>query len=561
MQRASRRTTDRRPSRAALVAPSAVVGAPSLSDVVKALGPSVAHLVGGGDGLDRDVSTLVLHDPLTDVRPVAAGFLLAIGVRPAGDGWRDLLASAIDRGYVCVAVKPSGVRRQELVDSVADSAIAVLALADEISWEQLVTLASSAMRHSYSAEPALGNTRLGDLFALANAVANTVGGATAIVDSRQSIIAYSTIEGQPIDETRRKSILGLRVPSRPATDSEYRAVHGASGVVAMSSSNSDFPRLAVPIRAGGELLGSVWVIDEQGSANEATKAELQQAAHIAALHLLQARTEAEVSDRRRGDMLSAVLDDAAMAVEAAAALGIPVSKDVRVVAIGIADRSVSGETAGAYHQTLELVILHCAAELGFSAATVRSDLVCLLLPVSPGDCDHAALTRLLSGIDVHARRSYGYRLVIGLGAAVPGLAAVGTSMVQAARVVRLMRRDLDSDGALDGGALIGFSEAFTAQLALLALAEHVGVLDDAAGSTVARMLEYDSANASDYVPTLTAFFNAHSNISEMAQLLHVHPNTCRYRMSRIGDVFGIDLEDRDSRLVLWLQLRLHELSG
>ena len=52
-------------------------------------------------------------------------------------------------------------------------------------------------------EAALGNTRLGDLFALANAVATTVGGATAIVDSRQSVIAYSAVEGQPIDETRR----------------------------------------------------------------------------------------------------------------------------------------------------------------------------------------------------------------------------------------------------------------------------------------------------------------------------------------------------------------------
>ena len=267
------------------------------------------------------MSTLILHDPLTEIRRVAAGFLLAIGVLPTGDAWRELLKTASARGYVCVAVKPSGVSAQQLRDSAADSELAVLSLADEISWEHLVTLASSAMRHSYFSEAALGNTRLGDLFALANAVATTVGGATAIVDSRQSVIAYSTVEGQPIDETRRKSILGLRVPSRPATDVEYRAVHGASGVVGFSASNCDYPRLAVPIRAGGELLGSVWVIDEKGAASEATKVELQHAADIAALHLLQARTEAEVSDRRRGDMLSAVLDDAAAASDAARTLG------------------------------------------------------------------------------------------------------------------------------------------------------------------------------------------------------------------------------------------------
>lgn len=535
-------------------------GAPSLASVVQALGPAVAHLV-GGNAADREISTLVLHDLLAEPRQVAAGLLLAIGIRPIGQAWQDLLTCASERGYLCVAVKPSGVPRHELAASAADGDIAVLALADEISWEQLVTLASSAMRHSYSPEPALANTRLGDLFTLANAVASTVGGATAIVDSRQCLIAYSTIDGQPVDETRRKSILGLRVPSRPATDREYRAVHGASGVVAMSSSNSDYPRLAIPIRAGGELLGSIWVIDESGAASDAAKAELQHAADIAALHLLQARTEAEVSDRRRGDMLSALLDDGSAAVEAAAALGIPASKSVRVVAIGIVDRPLPWEAVTAYHQTLELAILHCGAELGFSAATVRSDLVYLLVPVTADDGDRVALTRLLEGIDSHGRRSYGYRFVIGVGRAVPGLAEAGASMAQASSVVQLMMRDVEVAGPPSDRAAIGFGEDFTARLALVALAEHVAALDDATGRTLARMREYDKANASDYVLSLKAFFNAHGNISDMAQLLQVHANTCRYRLSRIASVFGVDLDDRDARLLLSLQLRLHELSS
>jgi sugar diacid utilization regulator len=534
------------------------VDAPILSGVIKALGPSVAHLVGGDDGIDRAVSTLILHDPLTEIRRVASGFLLAIGVLPTGDAWRELLKTASQSGYVCVAVKPSGVSPQQLRDSAAESELAVLSLADEISWEQFVMLASSAMRHSYSSQAALGNPRLGDLFALANAVATTVGGATAIVDSRQNVIAYSTVEGQPVDETRRKSILGLRVPSSPATDVEYRAVHGASGVIGLSASNSDYPRLAVPIRAGGELLGSVWVIDEKGAASEAMKVGLQHAVDIAALHLLQARTEARVTDRRRGDMLSAVLDDAATASGAARTLGLSVTREIRIVAISIADQSAG---ATAYHQILELAIVHCGSELGFSAATVRSDVLLLLLPVVSGERDHAALTRLLRGIDAHARRSYGYRLVIGLGGAVSGLAEAGKSMVQAEWVVRLLKRDLESHGMSGDEPLIGFSESFTARMALLTLSEHVGDLDEAAGNTIATMLEYDSRKASDYVPTLKAFFNAHGNISEMAQLLHVHANSCRYRMTRIADVFDIDLDDPDSRLVLWLQLRLHELCG
>jgi sugar diacid utilization regulator len=556
MQRVTRPPLDRAAQPSSSGAAGVTSAAPRLADVVKALGPSVAHLV-DTDTARRTVSTLVLHDPLSDVRAVTAGFLLVLGVRPEGDAWHHLLKTAADRGYVGVGVKPSGVPRHVLLDGAAASSVAVVALADEIPWEQLVALASSAMRHSYSTEPALANTRLGDLFALANAVATTVRGATAIVDARQSIIAYSTVEGQPIDDTRRNSILGLRVPSRPATDTEYRAVHGATGVVEMPASNADYPRLAVPIRAGGELLGSVWVIDERGAASEATKVELQHAADIAALHLLQARAEAEVSDRRRGDMLSAVMDDPAAADEATAALGISPTRTVRIAAISIVEQAAKVEPVIAYHQMLELAVLHCAAELGFSAAVVRSHQLYVLLPVASDD--GTAVRRLLDGIAAHARRSYGYRLVIGLGATVVGLAETGRSKAQATRVVQLMSRQLAAEGMPESGVMIGFAESLTARLALLGLAEHVAVVDDAAGDTVATMRDYDLANTTEYVPTLKAFFSAHGNISVMAQALHVHANTCRYRMSRIAELFHIDLDDRDERLVLWLQMRLHEL--
>jgi sugar diacid utilization regulator len=265
-----------------------------------------------------------------------------------------------------------------------------------------------------------------------------------------------------------------------------------------------------------------------------------------------------VSERRRGDMLSAILDDPALAGPAATALGIPTGRPLRMAAISVAEQSL-GEPITACHQTLELAILHCRAELGFSAATVRSDLVHVLLPVGPAGTDDAALTRLLTGIDAHARRSYGYRLVIGVGGVVTELADAATSMAQAARVVSMISRDL---GGTDGECpAIGFSESYTARMALLALAEHRAGFDDAAGNTIAAMFEYDVANAADYVPTLKAFFDAHGNISAMAAALHVHPNTCRYRLSRMVEVFGIDLEDPDVRLVLGLQLRLHELTG
>nr|WP_307082415.1 helix-turn-helix domain-containing protein [Streptomyces canus] len=36
----------------------------------------------------------------------------------------------------------------------------------------------------------------------------------------------------------------------------------------------------------------------------------------------------------------------------------------------------------------------------------------------------------------------------------------------------------------------------------------------------------------------------------------MHPNTCRYRLKQVRKQVGIDLDDPDERLVLWLQLRV-----
>jgi DNA-binding PucR family transcriptional regulator len=41
-----------------------------------------------------------------------------------------------------------------------------------------------------------------------------------------------------------------------------------------------------------------------------------------------------------------------------------------------------------------------------------------------------------------------------------------------------------------------------------------------------------------------------------ARLLAVPPNTCRYRLKQVRKQIGIDLDDPDERLVLWLQLRV-----
>jgi DNA-binding PucR family transcriptional regulator len=64
-----------------------------------------------------------------------------------------------------------------------------------------------------------------------------------------------------------------------------------------------------------------------------------------------------------------------------------------------------------------------------------------------------------------------------------------------------------------------------------------------------------------YVQTLEALHRHGGNCARAAQLLHIHPNTVRYRLSRIEEMTGLRLDDPQDRLRLDLAAMLVRLRG
>ncbi|MBV8989604.1 MAG: helix-turn-helix domain-containing protein [Solirubrobacterales bacterium] len=54
--------------------------------------------------------------------------------------------------------------------------------------------------------------------------------------------------------------------------------------------------------------------------------------------------------------------------------------------------------------------------------------------------------------------------------------------------------------------------------------------------------------------TLKAWLAEQGRLGAVARRLRVHPQTARYRMARLRELFGDTLDDPDSRL--WLELAL-----
>lgn len=79
--------------------------------------------------------------------------------------------------------------------------------------------------------------------------------------------------------------------------------------------------------------------------------------------------------------------------------------------------------------------------------------------------------------------------------------------------------------------------------------------------SLANLIEYDRLHNSNLVQTLEAFFQANCSPKEASSILQVHRNTVLYRLERIAEITGQDLDDSDVRLRLHLALYVRTALG
>jgi purine catabolism regulator len=91
---------------------------------------------------------------------------------------------------------------------------------------------------------------------------------------------------------------------------------------------------------------------------------------------------------------------------------------------------------------------------------------------------------------------------------------------------------------------------------LIYAAEQLPELETFQAEALGSLIEYDRSHGAELVKTLEAFFTANCSPKEAATLLHVHRNTVLYRLERIAEITGLDLNASDVRLRLHLALHV-----
>lgn len=443
--------------------------------------------------------------------------------------------------------------------------LALLSLSPEGDWAQLANVLRSLL--ATAVPDALRVSRMGDLFAAANAVASKLGGAVSFVDPTGRVLGYSTHSDQPIDQTRRVSTLSLQESASPATDPDHRSVLQAHGAIARPAAHpGEYARVAAAVRWAGELLGSVWVVQADPRGSAATIQGLNAFIPLISQHFANARENAAEHDRRITEHVHALLGLRGGGKRAASVLGIPASSRHSVLCFAVDESRDSGPVSDA-DRLLRLVLSTSSASFAYAQSAVAAGRVYTVV----SSATSAAVDRFVAAVC-----DSGLALVGGVGSEASSLAQIPGAGREADCVVSaiLSGRSGPWVGGTPGselgpGAGTPGAEARSARrvhhgrwgrfaavrdrAAVVALADTVAETPLAQGDAWSRVLVHDTEREPALGPTLLAYLRAGGNVRQCAQALHVHQNTVRYRLSVLRDELGVDLEDPDARLWLWLR--------
>lgn len=276
---------------------------------------------------------------------------------------------------------------------------------------------------------------------------------------------------------------------------------------------------------------------------------LRAAALMFGLQLRAIRANAAAERRARRDLLDALItrsrDPQALRSDAAL-LGLDLNAPHHVVCLGAhrRDAGPSGEASplsGVAVDQLERAAL--AAHPGALVVARNGDAV-LVLPARAGTRPQDRVRDLIRELTLPREG-----LAAGVGRRCTSPRDFTEAFGEASLALDLARRQPEP-GAVFTAADLGLTGL------LAAGGSSRKTLEGMVEGTLGPLLSADSREGTDYVRTLRGWLSQDRHLERTAALLHVHPNTVRYRIGRAQDVLGLDLRNVDNRFQIDLALRV-----
>ncbi|KRE43988.1 PucR family transcriptional regulator [Knoellia sp. Soil729] len=495
--------------------------------LAQALGPTFVRLSQPGE--DRPVLGLEIVEASDPARAERGDLVVAVGVRTDDEALALVEASSEAAGLILRRPWADVARVRERC---ADLALPLLVWSEDATW----TAALAALRSAVEVVPGTpehGRTDhvFSDLFEMADTISAILDAPVTIEDATSRVLAYS--HGQTdVDAARMSTIVGRRVPREMRDHFRSlgvfkRLAHSDEPFLVPAGANDVRARYVVPVRAGGEWLGSIWAVVD-GPATEDRLRRLPAATELVALSLLRLRAQTELHHHVQLDQVRRVLrgsttdqprwlDDGpwhVAALEGPADLGADARREL----------------------WLSLCLRH-----GWRQPLV-ADLDSAVYAILRGQRGAGSQPWLADLVRARGQKGSGTRMVVGSEAITVG--QVEQSRTDAAELL-----------ALPVGATPEPVICFDAQWPAIVLSRAVrGQVDRPLASPLADLLKTPGHAKTDWPATLEAVIDHWGEPQKAARGLGVHPNTIRYRLARLAELCPVNLDDPRERLALRLEI-------
>jgi hypothetical protein len=307
--------------------------------------------------------------------------------------------------------------------------------------------------------------------------------------------------------------------------------------------------LAVPINAGGEILATLTVHAATPLAETDTLV-LREGACLLAAEIVRERSVLDAEVRLHGGLLEsltgAVGGDPKAVETRAGLLGIDLQGAQCVVAIA---RSPAGEP------TLPVVIAagqRACALLGIRGVFAQRDQAIIGLLVS---ADRAVSREIVEEWTTAFDAQLAQR-----GVAAPGKVGVSAVPLEPGHIADGLegaQQALRVGGLRDHGRLTYVQDVEL--FAVFADSMKQDQLKSYVEHSIGELIAYDERTNSELVRTLEAYLDSSCVARHAAAALYLHPHSLRYRLRRIEEVQGLDLQDPFARLTAHLATKVRPL--
>ena len=542
-----------------------------------------ARLLAGEDGLDRPIEWVRLMET-PDIQPRPGDLLLTTGFPIKDDRAAQirLIGRIAESGGSGLVVKPHPYLRKLAPEMLTEADRLNVPLFTVPANVQLVDIMAPLLERIINAEHSRLkrsidiHRRFTELVLdgkgvneICKTLSDLLESAVVIEDASFHLLAHSGGAGDP---HRKETIQRQGTPQRVLFDPqiqrmlrEIEAKRGPIKVPAFPHVGMSKERLIAPILASNQVLGYISVLDSPPHNEELAFLALEQASLVLALSIAKERELAEVEGRVRGEFLGDLLfgtyGDEAAAQRRARHLGYPLHGQHIVMLVDIDDfrgfnraRQVSEDAIQALkREFLRRVTAVVRASYPRALVQGRSDSVVSLLPLGTEPGEHQSRVQAL-GVQVKqsiADWKPGFTVSVGFSGPVEAPAGVATAQREVTSVMDSLAR------FKRWGQVVAVPELGLTGL-LAAVADER--LVDYAQRLLGPLVEHDRARNGSLVSTLRAYLETGEQ-QEAAKRLRVHPNTLRYRLDRIREIGGFDLEEAETRLNLAVALRVQALLG